>query len=289
MKHFYRSIFSLCLILAFFPATTQAAGSGEGSLSFGFLNAQDTETDFVFGDFTWRKQHDAWGAELGMFGVVGRLHETYAAVTYKTTFGDLGIGFPRPAYDDFATSALTGVMPRLSLDSIGYIRSRATYGTMYHSEYLPYGLRFSAQTDAIAYAVSLHAVPGHSDVIAGGAMRWMDGSWRVDLAAEAVVGATSTDWNTKAQVMRNIGPGELGLGMFHAQANDQTALVEAFGRFDVGYETEVTGVVRKGEDTRVGFGLGVSKQIKSRWALQAGVFGRDTSDVSASGSLRLSF
>lgn len=292
MTHFSKYSFSLCLLslaLAALPLSTQAAGRNGGAVSVGYLTKNDIETNFFFGDFTLRLAQEAWGAELGMFGVVGRLHESYVTATYSARAGKLSFGFPRPAYDDFGTSALTTMMPRLSLDSVGSIRSRTTYGTMYLPDFLPYGARFSAQTGVLDYAVSLHSVPKYSDVIAGGALRWSQGPWAIDLATEAVMQDTKTQWNSKAQVVRDLGITTLGLGIFDPKANNQAPLVEAFGRFDVWDNAEITGLVRASTESGPTFGLGLSHQVTSQWTLQAGIFGPKTGDFSTSASLRVLF
>ena len=284
-----KPVLFICLVLVALPQSSLSADWADGTASVGYFENDEIAEAFFFGDFTLRLERNAWGAELGMFGVVGRLHETYAAATYSTPAGKLSFGFPRPSYDDFATSALTDIMPRLSLDSIGSVRSRTTFGTMYLSEFLPYGARYASQTGMFDYVTSLHAVPDYQDVVAGGAMRLSPGLWTIDLAAEAVVQGAKTQWNTKAQVVGDFGQATLGLGLFDASANDQAALLEAFGRFDVSDTTEVTGLVRSSVQRSPKFGLGLSQRVTSQWTLQAGVFGSDPNDLATSASLQIQF
>lgn len=280
---------SVCLSLAPVTAFSQSADWAEGTATVGYLEDADNSENFVFGDFTLKWAQGTWGGELGMFGAVGRLHETYAAATYRTDAGILSFGFPRPSYDDFASSALTKIMPRLSLESIGSIRSRTTYGTMNLSEFLPYGAHYSSQTAAVDYSMSLHAVPDYPDVIAGGAVRLTQGPWTVDFATEAVVQSDVTQWNTKAQIVGVSEHATFGFGIFNPQANDQNMMVEAFSSFEVSDQAEITSLVRMSASDDPMFGLGLAQQISSQWFVLAGVYGSDKGDLAASASLNMHF
>jgi len=280
---------ALCLVIVAIPQSSRSADWAYGIASAGYFSNDNIAEGFFFGDFALKVEREAWGAEIGMFGVVGRLHETYATATYTTGTDKLSFGFPRPSYDDFANSALTAITPKLSLESIGSIRSRTTYGTMYLPEFLPYGARYSSQIGNLDYATSLHAVPGYPDVVAGGAIRLIQGQWMVDLAAEAIVQGVRTHWNTKAQVVGDFGPITLGVGIFYPKANNQATLVEVFGRFDASDNAQITGLVRADTEDSPMFGLGLSQQLSSPWTLRAGLLGSDTNDLAASANLQVQF
>ena len=281
--------FSLCVAFAAVPTYSLSADWGEGTAALGYLAQDDRQEFYNFVDFTLRLEGKVWGAEIGAFGVAGGLHETYAAVTYRTASGKLSFGNPRPAYDDFATSSLTDLLPLLSLDTIGDTRSRATFGTMTQSKFLPFGARYSAQEGQTDYAVSLHWVPDYPDVILAGAMHRTQGPWTYELAVEAVQQDASTRWNAKAQVARDFGTATLGFGVFDQQANTQTTSLEIFGRIAALEQTELTGLLRLDEEGRTALGGGLSYRFFSRWSLQAGVFGHDTSDVASGATLRVQF
>lgn len=282
-------LFAIYLSLVAFPSSSEPADWADGSATLGYFQNNGYEEKIIFGDFTVRLEHGAWGAELGLFGTVGRYHETYAAVVYGAGVGKFSFGFPRPSYDDFATSGLTKIVPRKSLDSVGNVRSRTTYGTMYMAKYLPYGARYSSLTGLLDYTVSLHAVPNYPDVIAGGAVRLTHGLWTVDFASEAVIRGGKTEWNTKGQIVGDLGQAAIGISIFDPQANRQTVMVEVFGRFDAFDEAEITGLVRVRAKDNTVFGLGFSQRVSSRWALPVGVVGSDKNNLAASVGLRVDF
>lgn len=280
---------SLYLLFVALPLSSQPAYSADGIASVSYFSNNGVQENFLFGDFTLRSEGAVWGAEFGMFGDVGRLHETYAAATYSTGSGKLSFGFPRPSYDEFATSALTEIMPRLSLKSVGSIRSRTTYGTMNLPKFLPYGVRYSSQPGVLDYTFSFHAVPNYPDIIAGGAVRLEQGPWTFDLAGETVRKGAETQWNTKAEVVREFENVTLGFGVFEPQANNHAAMIEMFGHIGASDHTEITGLVHTTAHSDPVFGLGLSHQVSSHWTFKFGVVGADTRDLATRASLDLQF
>ncbi|MCG3267665.1 hypothetical protein [Yoonia sp. I 8.24] len=185
-----------------------------------------------------------------MFGVVGRLHETYAAATWQRDGHKVELGFPRPAYDRYAISGLTQVMPRQALESISTTRSRATSGVFTESEFLPYGIAYSIGDTAF----SLHGVPDTDIVIAGAGARKTAAGWQLDFGIEAVSEADAIDWNAKAQLIRTMGALDLGLGLYAGDANGASHVAELFAQTPVDSHLSLIGLLRQtqGDDPLVG-------------------------------------
>ncbi|WP_439156097.1 hypothetical protein [Yoonia sp.] len=261
---------AFCGALCAAAPALNAQDGAEGRLSVGVLDGDGSATGYLFGDFTLSASAGGWQAALGMFGVVGRLHETYADISYDTGTLRATVGFPRPAYDLVAGSAITDVMPRLALDSIGISRSRATAGTMFEPEFLPYGGVLGGEAGDLRYAISLHGVPDYDVTIAGSGLSLQKGAWRYDVGLEAVDQNAAVDWNTKLRLGLVRDRLELSLGAFHPAANGQPDAVEASLRYDLTDNTQITAVTRhqrKGDPTQV---IGLRFDIGTVFAVNAG-------------------
>ncbi|PRY78701.1 hypothetical protein CLV80_10323 [Yoonia maritima] len=234
----------------------QSQAEDTNQISLGHLKTDTFDGGYLFGNFNLSVGERAWGAELGMFGVVGRLHETYASATWTQNGHKIELGFPRPAYDRFAVSGLTQLMPRLALFSISTTRSRATDGVMTESEFLPYGAVYSDHVRDLS--ISVHGVPDTDITIYGIGTSVASGQWDVDLAAEAVSENSAWDWNAKTQLRYDAGPARLGLGLYAAEANDAGHTAEMFAEFDIHDDTELTALLRQTEGTDPAIGLGVA-------------------------------
>lgn len=284
----FLGITAFCWGLLVAVHTAQAQEAAEGRLSVGVLDQDGTATGYLFGDFTLSAGAGPVQASLGMFGVVGRLHETYADISYDAGQLRATIGFPRPAYDLVAASALTAVMPRLALDSIGISRSRATFGTMFEPEFLPYGGGLSGQTGDLRYAVSVHGVPDYDVTIAGSGLSLQKAGWRYDLGLEAVDQNDAVAWNTKLRLGLSLDRFDLGLGAFHPAANGQPDAVEASVRYDLTDRAQVTAAtryLRQGDATQV---IGLRYDLADAFAINAGaaVTGADMLAMSAAVAVR---
>lgn len=276
-------------VLAVVPAVTQAEGRVEGVIAGGGFEQDPLWTGYVFGDFDLIAAEGAWRLSLGMFGVVGRLHETYADVSYDTGAIRASLGFPRPAYDGVATSALTEIMPRLALESIGISRSRATYGTMYAPDYLPFGAVIAGETGPLAYAVSLHGVPDYGTVIAGSGVSYARGDWRFDLGLEAVDQEDRLDWNAKGQVVFAQDRLSLALGAFRPAANGQPDALEASARYDLTSQLQVTAMTRQFRADDATQAIGARYRVTDALAVDLGVAVTGDPDTAVSVAVRYAF
>ncbi|MDO6590757.1 hypothetical protein DS901_05125 [Loktanella sp. D2R18] len=238
---FARSGTAAIFSLYCFAAPLAAQGSAEGWVSVGAITSDELTTGYIFGDFTLRAHEGQWGAELGMFGVVGRLHETYAAATWQRDGHKVELGFPRPAYDRYAISGLTQVMPRQALESISTTRSRATSGVFTESEFLPYGFTYGSND----IAFSLHGVPDTDIVVAGAGGRKTGANWQLDFGIEAVSEADAIGWNAKAQVIRTMGNLDVGLGLYAGDANGAPHVAELFAQIPMGSHLSLAGLLRQ--------------------------------------------
>ena len=198
----------------------------QGELRFGGFRNDDLSTGYLFGDLTLSMGRGAWAVNLEGFGVVGRLHESYFDISYSGDSGTLLFGFPRPAYDLVASSALTHVEPRLTLENIGVSRSRATFGTMTQSKYLPYGATYQIESGALLATASLHSVPDYDTVIAGFGAQRMQGNITYAGAFEAVFEGDDLGWNWKAQVESKQDGSGFTVTIFDGAANDAPVTVE---------------------------------------------------------------
>ncbi len=280
-------LFSLVLCLA--PAFALAERRADGQIALGVLTQDDTATGFLFGDFTLSLAGQYWGAELGAFGVVGRLHETYANATYRRGPHKVSLGFPRPAFDSVAPAALTQIMPRYALDRIGETRSRATHGTMFESDFLPYGVSYDHTAGHSTLSLSLHGVPDQDVVIAGLAAQMQNGATRYAVAAEAVAQNDTTDWNLKGQVSHQFEQVSLGLSAYDAAANGQPQVVALSASHDVGPGSRVTALIRNTQGADTGLGIGLEQAITPRSQLLLGAITGGDRDWAASAALTISF
>jgi hypothetical protein len=222
-------------------SVAQAQGRADGVVLFGGLSADELSTGYLFGDFMLQLQEGDWGAELGMFGVVGRMHETYASASWQRGQHKIELGFPRPAYDRYAVSGLTQIMPRLALESISTTRSRATSGVFTETEFLPYGAVYSGRD----ISLSLHGVPDTDLAIAGLGGRKIFADWQFDFGVEAVSQSDTIDWNVKAQAIRTMAHWRFGVGIYAADANDASHVAELFAEFPGSGNLSLTALLRQ--------------------------------------------
>ncbi len=282
MRHLLTALCATCFLL---PAAAHSERFADGTLALGVLTQNDIQTRYAFGDFSLGATYGAWGAELGFFGVVGRLHETYANLSYRAGDATYRLGFPRPAYDLVAPSALTAVMPRAALDDIGRSRSRATYGTMFQSDFLPFGASF-AQNGLYA---SLHGVPDQDVTIAGFGFTQHRGEFTYALAAEAVAENDAITWNTKAQAIAKVGYYSLGLGLFNPAANGLPRMAEVSASYTWDSGTALSGVYRAAQDGTRDLTLGLRQPITRAIDLQAAVRQNETGETRLSAEIALNF
>tara|TARA_R110002051_G_scaffold25371_4_gene61974 strand:- start:34637 stop:35449 length:813 start_codon:yes stop_codon:yes gene_type:complete len=187
-----------------------SSGVAQGEIVVGSIN----NTGFVFGDFVVAFETDTIGVSVGMFGTVGRLHETYASLDFPLgQLGKLELGFPAPAFDRFAQSQFLQFFPVAGLPNAGISRSRVTQGAMTQTKYLPYGAAFAAQD----WAVSLHTVPDYDTTIVSAAGQRDFGAIEVSGAIEAV--RRQDDWRANAKL--SLRKGTLSLAYFAPQANGE--------------------------------------------------------------------
>lgn len=266
--HFFAGLFVAATL---FAQGSVAQGTAAGQVMLGYLDSRSLTTGYVFGDFTLSLKGENLGADLGMFGVVGRLHETYAALTWAHDDSVLEFGFPRPAYDRFAASEFTQLMPRLALENIGVSRSRATVGAMTESDFLPYGAVYRLQDKTSQIAMSLHGVPDYDVTVFGAGGRMARGDWLLDVGVEAVAQYGDLDWNAKAQVRNDRDWGALGLGVFDAKANDGSLTAEMFVLAHVGDALSLSGVARYTGASESQLGIGFSYHIGRRASVNVAV------------------
>ena len=278
-------LFRLLLCLFFLPSAALADRLADGVTALGVLSDGQTQTVYAFGDFTLGATWGQWGVELGAFGVVGRLHETYANLRYQSHNATYRLGFPRPAFDAVAPSALTAIMPRQALNDIGRSRSYATYGTMVRSDFLPYGASI-AIGDTI---YSLHGVPHHDVMIAGIGLSRPVGSITYDIAAEAVVSPDATAINTKARASYAIGRTTLGVSVFDARANAQPRMAEVFGTHRMESGTGLSGVLRVASDGTRDLTLGLNQPLTDLFDLQIAAQHTDLGDRYMRAAIALEF
>ncbi|SFR38529.1 hypothetical protein SAMN04488005_1246 [Yoonia tamlensis] len=285
MFGFMRSRFAAlsCVFCLATPIAAQTAA--DGWLSVGQIASDDLATGYVFGDFTLSASGGHWGAEIGMFGVVGRLHETYAAVSWQDGQHKLELGFPRPAYDRFAVSGLTRVMPRRALESIATTRSRATAGVFTESEFLPYGLAYR-RADLV---VSLHGVPDTDIVVAGLGGRKTYAHWQLDYALEAVSQNNAIDWNAKAQAAVAAGRWDMGVGIYANDANAAALTAEIFAAVTLADHLSVTALLRQSDSDDPLAGAKLTYAHDSGLLAEAAIAGDRSNGTSVAVSLGYQF
>jgi hypothetical protein len=263
----------MTFLLGIAAMAANAEGRAEGHVSAGRMWAGDVEVSAVFSDVTFAYDWELVTAELGMFGVVGRLHETYANITVRTDEINFAIGFPRPAYDGFAASELTAMMPRYALETVGQDRSKATFGTMNLSDFLPYGAVAEGRVGWLEFAVSLHEVPDWNVTIAGAGGAIAFGNIDVSMAIEAVKVGGVTAWNSKAQVVARAERGSYGAGVYNSSANAQPDMIEVFGRRTITDAMDVTVVGRMSSVGTPVIAAALHYAFSEEWSLAGGLAG----------------
>ncbi|MEY1556900.1 hypothetical protein AB3Y40_14820 [Yoonia sp. R2331] len=286
MRHLLKVLCATCFLL---PAAAHSERFADGTLALGVLTQNDIQTRYAFGDFSLGATYGAWGAELGFFGVVGRLHETYANLSYRAGDATFRVGFPRPAYDLVAPSALTAMMPRAALDDIGRSRSRATYGTMFEPDFLPYGASVAHNFGTGRAYASSHGFPNQDVTIAGFGFTQHRGEFTYALAAEAVAENDAITWNTKAQATAKVGYYSLGLGLFNPAANGLPRMAEVSASYTWDGGTTLTGVYRAAQDGASDLTLGLRQPITRAIDLQAAVRQNETGETRLSAEIALNF
>ncbi|KJZ20064.1 hypothetical protein [Loktanella sp. S4079] len=242
-------------VCALFATTANANGNDQ--ISLGHIEADGFSGGYLFGDFTLGLEQNNWGAELGMFGVVGRLHETYAAVTWSHAEQKVELGFPRPTYDQFAKSALTALMPRYALWQVDRTMSRATAGVFYESNFLPYGGAYRIGQSGL----SLHGVPDTDIAILGAGTEATYGPWRLAIATEAVTELDVWRWNTKAQAAYDFGTLQLQGSVFVGRANGAADMAELSVQIAPIPEVELAAVVQHTKGSHLAVGAGAQYEI----------------------------
>ena len=198
------------IIMAMGLATS---GVAQGEIVVG-RDTGSGRTGYIFGDFMAGLETDSVNVRLGMFGTVGRLHETYASLNFRMADkGVLELGFPVPAYDRFATSQFLQFFPTAGLPDVGIGRSRVTQGAMTQTKYLPYGASFVASN----WAVSVHAVPDYDTSIASAAGQRAFGAIEMSGAIEAV--RRQDDWRVNTKLV--LRKGSISVAYFMPRANGE--------------------------------------------------------------------
>jgi hypothetical protein len=220
--------------------------SVNGRLAVGATDSVPGADLFLFGDTSAQVSFGRFGLEIGVFGLADALdtpHETYAALYWDFAQGGrLSAGVPRPAYDSFASSTLEMHFPSLSVARTGITRSQATFGAMF-ANFLPYGVRFENETDALRYAASVHAVPNQNSTIAGFGVAVPFGEINIEGAVEVSWG-TSTEVAGKLQAHGRAGPVSGGLGLFLPGTVGRPDTVEVFASFEPFDRATISGVIQ---------------------------------------------
>jgi len=238
------------------------------------------------GNGTWATPTEGLGLSFGAFGNLGRLHETYAAVTWQTAQGDrFSVGDPRPAYDLFARPALLDVFLSAALERSEVGLSRATNGTITEPKYLPLGASYMRD----GAAMSLHYVEDYDSYILGVAGRMELPNMSVDAALELVDGDT-TKANAKLQLNRDLGPGAASASLFYSGANAAGTELELAYRHPVGAHVAVSEIVSVplSEPDQALVALGAQVGLGGAWSLNAAASYADTQSAFMAG-LRLEF
>ena len=257
----FAALFALAPLGAMAQENVRHGLSASGELRFGGFQQGTTETGYLFGDLTLSFGHGDWAVNLGGFGVVGRLHETYFDFSYQSGLSTTRLGFPRPAYDFVASSALTEIAPRLALENIGVSRSRATVGTMTQTKYLPYGFVFEHASDNALIAGSLHMVPDYDTTIAGLGAASTQGPYTYAVAVEAVLIGDDLSWNGKAKIQGVQDWGNWSVSAFDSAANGAAAAVEMGVQVDFGPDWALSFAGRYDEDNQRQLQIGARAQI----------------------------
>lgn len=225
---------SVCL-MAFLVGAPVPAGAqsswpngqfhGEGLIAGGSQRG-GSDGGFLFGDFSLGVDIGRFEIGLGMLGVVGRRHETYATLGYHAPDGAVwSLGLPRPAFDHVAQGAVLHLLPHLAVDTIGETHSRLTFGAMTLSGYLPVGVAYERETDRGTHALSLHYLPSGGEIVAGAGFALKRGRLTWEGAVE-VVSAGSTKVNGKLRLVTQAGRASFSAAYFNAPANGSGGIAE---------------------------------------------------------------
>lgn len=232
--------FKLLLLLGVLCSGQQATGApvevsryarGSGHLDFGVRFLPSGTSYHEFADFTFSFGEGAIRTEIGWFGMVGRLHETYGALTYGRNQSKVSVGFPRPVYDGFAQTRLIDKQPREGLDHIWMSGSRATYGAMTIDGYLPYGARYDGQIRGVDVAASVHGVTGSDEIIIGIGAGLSLGDWALASGIEVTELGGDFSTNAKVRAERQFTGYSLGGAYYHPEANDGADHLEGYASF----------------------------------------------------------
>lgn len=256
----------------------------EGEIGFGAVSETDTLHGFQYGNFSINVGRGPLGFEAGMFGFVGRRHETYGALTW-TQNGKFSFGFPRPAYDLHAQSFFLDTIPRLSLDHVHSSLSRATYGAMYEPEFLPYGVNYQRQNGPLSYAISAHGVPGTDIAVFGGGLSYEINNWVLAAAAEAISEDGEISLSHKATAQVTLDDVTAGVGYFDPSID--TATIEAFATYALADSFSVTALYAASTDAAQPDRVGVSASVAITQALRADVGATKYADAEPDFSLAL--
>jgi hypothetical protein len=228
------------------PAPDGVETAAEGRLSLGATDRFGAAAPFLYGDATARAELGDLGFELGTFGYFtpdDTPHETYAAFTWDTPEGArLSFGVPRPAYDDFAVSALDRIAPLLAVDRAALSRSQATWGAVQEG-HLPYGARFEVAEGPYSFAASASRAENVDVTTAGAGMAWEDGAWTLSGAVEL-----SSDTAVRPAVKAQLGwsDGALGAGasLYAPGAAGLPETFEGFASYDVWDALTIAGALQ---------------------------------------------
>jgi hypothetical protein len=276
-----RHLLAMLVAIISLPVAAQIQTSGDGQVALG----AQAQSSFAFGNFTLAAGQGRWRGRLGMFGVVGRLHETYADIAYDGGSWQIAGGFPRPAFDGFAAPVLMDLAPRLALEQIATGYSRATYGTMVLPKYLPYGVQITGQISGVDYAASVHIVPDYGDIIAGIGARGGQDALHWDIAAELVQAGNDMIWNAKIGLSTVHKDWAAGLALYHAKANGDPDQIAFWGRFDARQDLQLTTLWRATPAQDLLLGIGLDYQLFDDWHVTGAMMGNAVADPTFSASL----
>lgn len=214
---------------------------------------------FIFSEAMLRAERGRLGIDAGVFGYVGRYHETYAAVTWDfSSETRVSLGFPQPAYDKFASSALLISVPSIALNQVGYSRSEATTGAMFRDDYLPYGLLVETSDGPVAAAVSVHHVPGPSADILGAGLSYGTSDWQVSGALELSTESDATEMQGKIGTFRQFGSMAVGAGLYWPVVNGGSTVAEISASYEPVPRLRLSGLIALPSDSDDSVLLGVS-------------------------------